>query len=301
MSKSNQRPIQGKIIIGFIRFLSWLPLRAQQAIGGFLGWMLWQINNSAKQTTLANLNYVYPEKTAAEINQIARQSLIETGKTIGELGAIWCWPQQKRLKLIKQVRGFEHLQAALEQQNGVIVLSPHHGCWEIAAHYLTEIFQMSIMYQPPQIGSLDRFIRAARESSGAKLVPTDLTGVVALRRALQQGEAIGVLPDQDPGKNGGVIAPFFNRPANTMLLTAKLAQKSKAQVVFIFAKRLPKGAGYEIHLLPAGENISSKDELSAATALNQGVENCVELAPEQYQWSYKRFKSRSETMPQIYD
>lgn len=289
MSKTNQQPVKGAIIIGFLKFLSWLPLRVQQAIGGGLGWVLTKVNNSAKRVSLINLRIAYPDKTEAEIKKIANQSLIETGKTVGELGAIWGWSQAKRLKLIKKVHGEDWLnQANLE--NGVIFLSPHLGCWELTVHYLVDKFPISALYQPPHIESLDKFVRDSRQTSGAKLVPTDLSGVKAMRRALKNKEALGILPDQDPGTNGGVIAPFFGYPANTMLLVNRLAQKANCPVFYIFAERLPKAQGYEIHLLPADEKIASQDELEAATALNQGVEKCVAIAPAQYQWSYKRFK-----------
>lgn len=282
--------MKGALLKGMIKFFSWLPLRGQQAIGAGLGWLLTKIDNSAKRVSLVNLQIAYPDKTAQEIEELANQSLIETGKTFAELGAIWGWPQAKRLKLIKKVHG-EDLLKQTNLDNGVIFLSPHHGCWEIIGHYLANKFPVSILYQPPQIESLDKFVRASRESSGAKLVPTDISGVKALRRALKNKEALGILPDQDPGSNGGVIAPFFDYPANTMLLVTRLVQKSNCAVFYIFAERLPKGQGYEIHLIRADEAIGSKDDLAAATALNAGVETCVALAPAQYQWSYKRYKT----------
>ncbi|MGB5718252.1 MAG: hypothetical protein WBN81_14325, partial [Gammaproteobacteria bacterium] len=33
---------------------------------------------------------------------------------------------------------------------------------------------------------------------------------------------------------------------------------------------------------------------TAVTATNQAVEDCVRECPEQYQWSYRRFKTRPE-------
>lgn len=301
MKKSSEKqPILGAIIIGMIRFFSWFSLRNQQRIGAGLGWLIWAIPNSARRVTEKNLAIAFPELSDVERLQLTKKSLIETGKTVVELGGVWCWPQAKKMALIKEVRGAEAFAEAMKLGKGAIMLSPHLGAWEMVVHYLAENHSITALYRPPRIGSLDNFMRQVRQSSGAKLVPTDMSGVKALRRALRNNELAGILPDQDPGKSGGVIAPFFGHPANTMILVAKLAQKAQCPVFFSFAERLPKGEGFIIHMIEAPLLISSKDDLEAATALNQGVENCVRIIPEQYQWSYKRYKNLPKELKQPY-
>lgn len=301
MKKStDHQPILGAVIISIIRFFSWFSLRNQHRIGTFFGWLIWVIPNSARRVTEKNLAIAFPELSDAERLQLTKSSLIETGKTVAELGAIWCWPQAKKLALVKQVVGADKLANAVSAGKGVIMLSPHVGCWEIVCHYLAEHYPTSILYRPPRMGSLNQFMRDARGSSGAILQPTDMTGVKGLRKALKMKEVIGILPDQDPGKSGGVVAPFFGHPANTMLLVAKLAQKSQCPVLFSFAERLPQGEGFIIHLVEAPSLVNSADDLEATTALNQGVENCVRQLPTQYQWSYKRYKNLPDDLPRPY-
>ena len=113
-----------------------------------------------------------------------------------------------------------------------------------------------------------------------------------LYKRLHAGGVVGILPDQQPGQGEGRFAPFFDTPALTMVLLPRLAQRTGAQVLFAFAERLPRGAGYRIHFLPAPEEIAAEDLPTAVAALNRGVENCVRIAPEQYQWSYKRYSIR---------
>ena len=124
------------------------------------------------------------------------------------------------------------------------------------------------------------------------MVPTNLKGVSALRRALARNEAIGILPDQDPGKSGGIHAPFFGRSARTMLLFSRLAARSGAPALFVIAERLPAARGYRMHFIPASSDVTSSDDLTAASALNRDIERCVRINPAQYQWSYKRFKGQ---------
>ena len=72
-------------------------------------------------------------------------------------------------------------------------------------------------------------------------------------------------------------------------------------MLYAFAERLPWGRGFRMHFLPAPEGIDSPDPVTAVTALNRGVEQCVELAPSQYQWSYKRFRTRPPGEASLYD
>jgi KDO2-lipid IV(A) lauroyltransferase len=109
---------------------------------------------------------------------------------------------------------------------------------------------------------------------------------------LSAGGVIGILPDQQPKAGEGQFAPFFGTPALTMVLLSRLAQRTGATVLFAFAERLPRGAGFRIHILPAPHGIADDDLPSAVAALNRGVEDCVCMAPAQYQWAYKRYSIR---------
>jgi KDO2-lipid IV(A) lauroyltransferase len=95
-------------------------------------------------------------------------------------------------------------------------------------------------------------------------------------------------------------APFFNLPANTMTLLPRLAAKTGAAVIFCYAERLSKNRGFHLHFLPGSAQIGHADPLTGATALNAGIETCVRRLPEQYQWSYKRFKIRPPGTPRYY-
>ncbi len=85
-----------------------------------------------------------------------------------------------------------------------------------------------------------------------------------------------------------------------MTLVSRFASKTGAAVFFTFAERLPHGRGFRLHILPAPAGVADSDPVRAATALNAGVEQCVRMAPAQYQWSYKRFRFRPEGQPSLY-
>ena len=123
------------------------------------------------------------------------------------------------------------------------------------------------------------------------MASSDQTGVIKLQRALKQGELVGMLPDQDPGQEGGIMAPFFNNPVNTMTLLARLAKKHNAQVVMCWANRLNKGKGFDLNFEPIDLISDSDDLLDQVTLMNSAIEALIRRFPDQYMWSYRRFKS----------
>jgi KDO2-lipid IV(A) lauroyltransferase len=163
---------------------------------------------------------------------------------------------------------------------------------------------MTILYKPPKQAALDEPIREGRARFGAAVVPTDSSGMRALLRGLKNAEAVGILPDQEPTEGEGVFAPFLGHPALTMTLPMRLLARTRgerqARVFLTITERLPHARGFRQHFMPAEDDIYSDDMELATAALNRGVETCLRVAPEQYQWSYKRFRQRPEGLSEVY-
>jgi KDO2-lipid IV(A) lauroyltransferase len=156
---------------------------------------------------------------------------------------------------------------------------------------------MAILYRPPRIAAVEGLLRKVRGALAPEQVRADGAGVRTLYKRLAAGGTVGILPDQKPRAGEGRIAPFFGREALTMVLLPRLAARTGAAVLYAFAERLPHGAGYRIHVLPAPEGLADADLDVACRALNQGVQDCVELAFAQYQWQYKRFSADGLVSP----
>lgn len=288
------------IIKALLHLLSLLPLRLNHALGGLIGSVMSLIPSGLRHVTRRNIALCFPGMTQAGQRRLARAALRSTARTATETAAMWLWPPARTLATVRETVGREHLDEALAKGRGVIIAAPHVGAWELVGLYCGEHHPMTSLYRPLRIHSLDALVRESRQRSGATLVPTDAGGIRSLYQALARNEMIGILPDQEPGTGSGVFAPFFGVPAYTMVLLARLARKSGAPVIFCIAERLPKGAGFRLHFRPAPAGIDDKDSGQAASALNRGVEQCVERAPEQNQWAYKRFRTRPEGEQRIY-
>lgn len=265
-----------------LRSIARLPLPLIHALGAAVGRYYFGTGRMARRTR-DNLAASGLAASPAELARLCRRSAVESGKGALEILAIWQRPQSKLLRWMRDCRGWEHVEQAWKAQRGIIFLTPHLGCFEITAQYYAAFSPISVLYRPPRQTWLAPLIDSGRARSNVRLAPTTLKGVRELLKALKQGEAVGILPDQNPGKDEGEWADFFGRPAYTMTLVQRLAAATGATVLLAFGERLPWGHGYVMHIEPfAGE--------PTPAAINRAIEQLIRRKPEQYLWSYPRHR-----------
>ncbi|MDR2877829.1 MAG: lysophospholipid acyltransferase family protein [Chromatiales bacterium] len=284
----------------FLRFCAVLPLPAAHVLGAGIGTILGMLPGRTRRVTMRNLELCFPELSQTERKRLARSSLREAGKTAAETGAVWGRDVNQVLALVRAAPGRELVDTALTAGKGAIIITPHLGNWEMVGLYCASRWPLTSLYRPPRMQGLEEFVRHARERGGAKLVPTNVAGVRYMFHALERSECVGLLPDQDPTQGAGVFAPFFGIPAYTMVLLARLSQRTGAPVFFAYAERLCGGAGFEVHFIAAPTDLGEADLETICTIMNAGIETCIRRIPAQYQWSYKRFRTRPVGEPSLY-
>lgn len=275
------------MLVGLMRQLAKLPLPWIQAIGGMLGWAVYFLSPSYAARLRDNLLQSAIWQDESDYQGILRRNIAESGKAGAELIPIWFRPATEVRKWVVTTDSLALVEAAERRGKGIIYLTPHLGCFDIAALWLANRSPITVLYRPPKIQSLQPLIEAGRGRNRVSLAPATLGGVRLLLKALRRHEAIGILPDQVPGRGEGVWADFFGRPAYTMTLVGKLAQASGATIILTTAVRLQGGAGYAIHFSALTDDISGED---GVRIINAAIERLVRLEPGQYLWSYNRYK-----------
>ena len=267
-----------------------MPLWALQALGWLMGWVAFLASGDYRQRFLENVSQ------AGVPRQRWLSAVGESGRLIAELPRLW---MGKPVPM--QWDGAEHVQAALDQQRGIVFLTPHLGCFEITAQAYAQRFgvhgqAMTVLFRPPRKAWLREVVMASRQRPGLATASTTLAGVKQLIKALKAGQCVGLLPDQVPPEGLGVWAPFFGKQAYTMTLSARLAHQTGAVVLVAWGERLSWGRGYVIHVTPVQLSLST-DMAQAAAQINQAMESLILHMPQQYLWGYARYKTPKGAAP----
>lgn len=299
-----------------LRLVSFLPLIVIQQLGTWLGKLLWYSSSRMAKTSRANIQLCFGHLSKGQQRSLARRSLEETGKNILETAHAWMAPMHLCLSEFVAVEGESLVKQAVSDRRGLIFVIPHLGNWEMLNLYLGLNYPLTHMYQPSDPPELSRAILSWRQRSGTQFVSVSVAGIRSQYASLKAGNNIGAMPDQEPAQHSGVFAQFFGQIALTSNLLPRLCQRTGARVIIAFAQRLPRGKGFKIVFQPVRPNVASDssdigtqgpaatqcddDQPIDSQSLNSAIELAVAALPEQYLWSYKRFRTRPEGEAEYY-
>lgn len=261
-----------------------LPLRVARAAGTVIGVTAWRLQTRAARMTSFNVDTCFPHLTFEQRRALSRRSLIETGRLVAETGFAWYGTRRAFERRVRIVEGAELISRPATE--GLLILMPHLGNWEILA-YIFGGSNVACLYTPPRVPGLEKGMIHGRGRWGIRAVPADVGGLRTLKRTLDIGGAVGILPDQTPSPDAGVRAPFFGHDAITMTLAHRLLTE-RTRAIVATAQRT--GSGFDVRIALADDGIRDPDPVASATAMNAAIETEVLRDPAQYQWEYNRFR-----------
>ncbi|MFD0669129.1 lysophospholipid acyltransferase family protein [Ramlibacter sp. MAHUQ-53] len=272
-------------MLSLFRLLSHVPLPLLHGLGAALGWLVFLLSPTYRRRLVehaAQAGYPFAR---------VRPAVGHIGRMVGELPRLW-------MGTMPRVTWDGSLEPAYASGRGVLLLTPHLGCFEITAQaiavrHLQAHGPLTVLFRPARKAWIAPLVAASRNRPGLEAVPTNLAGVRQMIKALRQGRGVGLLPDQVPPEGMGQWAPFFGKPAYTMTLAARLALQTGAEVRLVWGERLPFGRGYVLHVRELQAPLpDSLDD--AVVAINAEMERLIRECPQQYLWSYARYKQPRE-------
>ncbi|HIU84183.1 MAG TPA: lysophospholipid acyltransferase family protein [Candidatus Aphodousia gallistercoris] len=275
-----------------IYLISRIPLSVLRALSTFLGRMLYRCAPKYRQRIKENLERagIYSEEMGLEV---AGQQAIQA------VEAPWVWGRGRQavLKLTRgEAKTVELIDEAVKSGRSIIFLTPHIGCYEVAPMWVAEHWlkesarQFAVLYRVPRKSYLRSVVGLGRVSENVVPASADLKGVRQIIKILRTGGIVGILPDQVPSHGEGVWVPLFGEQAYTMTFPLRLASQFKA--VVIMAKALRDESGWCIHCKKWDYELTGNAHEDAA-AMNRLIEQTVLENPQQYLWSYNRYKCPS--------
>lgn len=277
----------------YLKLWSWaqLPYRMLLGIGVMIGWVFKKLSKSRRQVIQRNIETCFPTLTDEEQKALIDHNYRETGMMVSHtLKAFLSWSDGLFKDLT--IEGAEHLKAAQARSQGVLLVSGHFTALDIGGRVICEQFPVSGVYRPHKNVVQEYVVKTSREKYAKQMFTRD--ELKAIIKELKAGGIVWYAPDQDYRRGQSIFSEFFGTVASTITATHQLARISGCQVMFYSVKRIPEKPYYQLAITPPLDNFPSKDAQLDTDRINQGIEQMVKEAPEQYLWLHKRFKTRPE-------
>lgn len=285
------------ILYGCIWSMAQLPFSWQMAIGKGLGIAMYHLARSRRHICEVNIALCFPQMSAAQQQTLVRDTFISNGRGVMEIGLSWCRDAEDFREIVT-VTGQQHLYNALAQGRGVLLVSAHFSTLEIAGSLLALHHDFSVTYRRHKNPLFEALMKRGRQRHFEEVI--ERKEVRKAFRQLQRGKVLWYAADQDNGPRHSVFADFFGRPAASITATTTFASVNNSAVIFLAHYRTHNNQRYELIFSEALQDYPTGDEQQDVLRINALIEAAIRVAPDQYIWLHRRFKTRPEGMPDPY-
>ena len=207
-----------------LRVFGLIPLALCSLLGGLVGMLAYAASGDYRRKVNDNLRIA-----GYGPGRVRRRAIIEAGRMVVECPYVWSHKPRAISRLVLAT-DLEPIERAEARGKGVLILMPHLGSFEAAARFYAARRPITVLFKPPKIEFVRRWLIAARAAEGIQAVPPTVGGLRTMLRTLRRGDIVGLLPDQVPTAGDGVWAPFFGQPAYTMTLPERLVEMTDCTV-----------------------------------------------------------------------
>ena len=285
------------LFLGLLRLSCLLPYDRQLRIFKAAGRLLHRFDTKRRLTARRNIQLCFPELSAQERDALVLAHYEAIGASMVEL-SLARWMSNDEVAAMSQIEGAENLTEPLRQGQRVILLTGHFTPLELSGRVMEEICpNIDAVFQMHPNKLLTEILRTTRERVATSTIES--SDVRAMVRSLKSGMALWFAPDQSVRSKQSVLTTFFGEPAFNNTATTKLAKLGKAVAIPWFLHRLPEG-GYKMTILPRIANFPSDDPVEDTKRFVAILEDQIRRFPEQYIWTYRKFKGRPDPLPDAY-
>jgi Kdo2-lipid IVA lauroyltransferase/acyltransferase len=287
-----------------LRLLGVLPRVVAILVGKLVARIAYYLHGRLRWVGHRNLQLAFPELDPSHRQLTVKRVFLNLGRLLGEFSQFPKITRQNVEKLV-EYDGFENYERAAERGRGVLLLTGHFGAWELCA-FAQGVYghPLSFLIRPLDNPLLDRMISRYRELSGNRTINKN-KAVKPVLEMLRRGEDVGLLIDVNTLPDQGVFCDFFGIPACSTTGLAVFALRADAPVVpgfLIWDDRLRKHRlrfEPEISLIRTGD---FKEEVALNTArFTREIEAYARRYPDQWLWVHRRWNTRPEGEPSLYD
>jgi len=305
MNKSRlQINLEYLIARSLLAFFAVLPLRLALSVGSALGRIGYYLSGRLQRTGLRNLELAFPELDAPRRQELLQGCFRNLGRLLGVFSHFGKSRPEALQALIK-CQGLEHLDAAEKSGRGVILFTGHIGAWELSSFGLS-LFGHPLSFLVRRIDNpkIEALIERSRTRQGNRTIDKR-SAAREMLQLLQAGGTLGILVDLNTLDREGIFVDFFGRPASTTFVLAKLALRTGALVLPVFAPWDRPHGGVTLTIDEPLSFERTGDEAEDIRRLTQlftsVVEKYVRQYSDQWLWIHRRWKTRPPGEPSLYE
>ncbi len=283
--------------------LGLMPPRIAIALGRAMGRIAYASAGNLRRTGKRNLELAFPDKSERERTEILHSCFRSLGRELG-IFSQFSSASARSLLSLTDCEGLEHLQAAEAQGRGVILFTGHLGAWELTSFALSLMgHPLSFLVRRIDNPKVERLVDNSRTRFGNKTLDK-LSAARSMVKILRTGGTLGLLLDLNTLDDEAIFVDFFGIPASTNFMIAKLALRTQAPIIPIFAPWEEERKRFVLRIQPpvSIERIGDEEEdvLRLTAKLSLVVEEYVRRYPDQWLWVHKRWKTRPPGEPSLY-
>jgi len=240
-----------------------------------------------------NLRLAFPEMAEKEHRKLAFAVTRHFARSALDAIRLQRLRPEELLETVDVV-GWKNVERALSRGRGVFFLTAHIGSWEVAALVtgLKVEAGLSVVSRP-----LDNPLLEAELDRLRKLFGNHVFGKHSIVREvlvqLKKGGGVGILIDQRVREDQGVVVPFFDQPAWTADVLARMARKTGAPVVPTFALCDRPGhyrLRYDNPVVVDDLSEAEREDVPLTTRYMAILEAAIRENPDQWLWFHDRWK-----------
>lgn len=266
-----------------------LPYGLALRLGSLLGRLGYHLIPRRRHIAQVNIDLCFQTLNEVERNHLLQRHFESLGVGLLTSGFAW-WASDAKLRPLVRIEGLEHLEQALAQGRGAILLSAHFTDLELTGRLLSLHHPFAVMYRRHENPVIEQAFSRNRQHRFTAAIPRD--DIRLMVRTLRNNHAVWYAPDQSFKGLNSALVPFFGVPAATNTGTSRLAKVARSPVLLFVGYRLPGSEGYRLVIHPPLEDFPTDDPTVDAARINGLIEQAVKQAPEQYLWIHRRFKKR---------
>jgi KDO2-lipid IV(A) lauroyltransferase len=269
------------------RYFSQKTPEQGERVGERLGSLFYRLSSKHRERALQNLSLAMPEMTPSERRQLSHNVFLHFGRVASDFlsGRL---ADHQSVRNSTTAEGLEHLDAALREGKGVILITGHFGNWERLAAFLNATgYRLSVVARDANQGETTTIVNSLRESAGTAVIPRG-NAVRPIIERLRRNELIGILPDQNSDE---AFIPFFGKPCGTVLGPGVIASRTGSPVMCCWCVWIGPGRYHVIIEPPLEAAAADVPGEGMARSINLALEHIIRRYPEQWLWFHNRWKS----------